>query len=263
MTENNKPAVLVTGGTSGIGLAIAKAYAIQNYDVVVTCNQENKNEDKLSKLFSGENLILPLIVKSDVSVDNDVIDLMEIIKANTGEIDVFISCANNECPVRSIDDYIEEDFLNSLDSSTWPLVNIPKQMKKILGRYPRYVIGLSSDVTDRFMPDYDFLAANKHIMEILVRYLNHHFYSEGTIFNIIRTQPILAGVLTADQNRNIAGNPEKYDLEALALTPDEFAKTVVMLTSGLMDSIRGQTINADRGFSFAAGIFGLYNVNLS
>ena len=113
------------------------------------------------------------------------------------------------------------------------------------------------------MPNYDFLAANKHIMEILVRYLNHHFYSQGTIFNIIRTQPNLAGALATGQDQNIAINLEKYDLEALSLSPDEFAKTVVMLTSGLMDSVRGQTINADRGFSFAAGIFGLYNVNLS
>ena len=138
MTENKKPTVLVTGGTCGIGMAIAKAYARQNYDVVVTCNQENNDENVFSGIFSGENLTSPLVVKSDVSVNSDVIELMEIIKEKTGEIDVFVSCVNNECPVHSIDDYIEEDFLNSLESSSWPLINYPIHMKKYLGRYPRY-----------------------------------------------------------------------------------------------------------------------------
>ena len=263
MTENTKPAVLITGGNTGIGLAIAKAYSMQNYTVAVTTCPGSENPDELSNQFTNENLELPLVLQSGFLNDDDITSQMEIIREKIGTIDVLISAAKKDFPVTSLDDYLEEEFLNSIESCSWPIVNYPRLMKKILGRYPGYVIGISSGAIDTVIPGYDFNAANQHLMEIMVRYLNHHFYPEGIIFNIVRTPPILSGSGQDKSDTELSRHLEDYDRYGPSLSPDEFAKTLIMLTSGMMDSIRGQTINADRGFSFAAGMFGLYNVKLS
>ena len=40
----------------------------------------------------------------------------------------------------------------------------------MFGRYPRYVVGLSSGGPDAFYKNYDFVAASKAVMETLCRY---------------------------------------------------------------------------------------------
>ena len=69
--------IVITGGTSGLGLALAEKYKKQGDNVFV-----------LARSASGENAIA-----CDVSVESDVIKAFEKLKSQIGQIDVLINNA--------------------------------------------------------------------------------------------------------------------------------------------------------------------------
>ena len=59
--------VFITGGSRGIGKAIAKKFAQNGYDVIVNYVSENTNLEELEKeLKNGQEEIRTLFVKGDV-----------------------------------------------------------------------------------------------------------------------------------------------------------------------------------------------------
>jgi 3-oxoacyl-[acyl-carrier protein] reductase len=78
--------VLVTGGSLGIGLATAKLLREKEAKVIIT----GRNKERLEKAASDHDLI-PIV--SDISDENDVLNLFEEIKAKFGSLDVLINNA--------------------------------------------------------------------------------------------------------------------------------------------------------------------------
>lgn len=86
MKHSNKK-VLITGGSSGIGLAIAKKFLDNNNIVIIT----GRNLAKLEKVKAEYPKLH--IFQSDVTVDAEVRILTDIIKQEFGGIDVLINNA--------------------------------------------------------------------------------------------------------------------------------------------------------------------------
>ena len=86
--------VFITGGSRGIGKAIAKKFAQNGYDVIVNYVSENTNLEELEKeLKNGQEEIRTLFVKGDVT---DVASCTEMVKQITkefGKLDVVINNA--------------------------------------------------------------------------------------------------------------------------------------------------------------------------
>lgn len=102
---------LVTGGTSGIGKEIVKEL-IEKGCKVITCysfNEENANI--LEKEINSENL---LIVKCDVSDENQVISMMKQIKDRFGSLDYLVNNAGTFID-NLIKDFSMDDFKKVLD----------------------------------------------------------------------------------------------------------------------------------------------------
>ena len=102
---------LVTGGTSGIGKEIVKEL-LEKGCKVITCyhdNEEAANETK--EEFNNEDL---LIIKCDVSNEEEVINMFNIVKEKFGSLDYLVNNAGT-----FIDNYIKDfdinDFKKLLD----------------------------------------------------------------------------------------------------------------------------------------------------
>ncbi|WP_367388777.1 SDR family oxidoreductase [Lewinella sp. LCG006] len=79
--------VLITGGSSGIGLALAKQFLANDYTVIVT----GRNLQKLEQVKADIPAIH--IAQSDVTEDNDVKELAMQLQQKFGGIDVLINNA--------------------------------------------------------------------------------------------------------------------------------------------------------------------------
>jgi NAD(P)-dependent dehydrogenase (short-subunit alcohol dehydrogenase family) len=259
MSDTNKQrVVLITGGTKGIGKEIAFKFAEHGDQCVITYGWGSIEEEDIINEFKARNLPPPFLKQADVINNEDTIELLNEIKTRFGRLDVFISNVSFANLVKSIDDYNEGSLLKSIEYSCWPMVEYTRQMRNVFGVYPKYVIGLSSHGPDRFHKNYDFAAATKALNEVLVKYLNYHFYDENVIFNILRTRPVLTDSLLSTLGNEWTEFIGKYDIPGTHIELEEFARVAYMMCSGLMDGIRGQTIIADRGYDFAEGLQRLY-----
>lgn len=108
---NKNKIALVTGGTSGIGKEIVKEL-LNKGCIVITCYHSNEEAAKeTEKEFNNNNLS---ILKYDVSIEEEVIKMFDIIKEKYGKLDYLVNCAGT-----FIDNYIKDfdinDFKKVLD----------------------------------------------------------------------------------------------------------------------------------------------------
>ena len=102
---------LVTGGTSGIGKEIVKKL-IQKGSKVITCYSNNEENAKLLETeINNENL---LVLKCDVSNEQDVIKMMNQIQEKFGNLDYLVNNAGTFID-NLIKDFNIEDFKKVLN----------------------------------------------------------------------------------------------------------------------------------------------------
>ncbi|MEO8759438.1 MAG: SDR family oxidoreductase [Bacteroidia bacterium] len=258
MSDNKQRVVLITGGTKGIGKEMGLKFAEHGDQVVITYGWGSIEEEDVIKEYTSRGLPAPFLKQADVINNEDTIELLTEIKERFGKLDVFISNVSFTTLVKNMDDYNEAYLLKSIEYSCWPMIEYTRQMKNIFNSYPKYVLALSSHGPDRFHKNYDFAAATKSLNEVLVKYLTYHFYDDGVIFNVLRTRPVITASLLSTLGDEWVEFIAKYDIPGTHIELEEVAKVAYMMTSGLMDGIRGQTITADRGYDFLEGLQRMY-----
>ncbi|MBS1646399.1 MAG: SDR family oxidoreductase [Bacteroidetes bacterium] len=256
--SDNKRVVLITGGTKGIGKEMGLMFAKHGDQVVITYGWGSIEEEDVIKEYTSRGLPAPMLKQADVINNEDTTELLTEIKNKFGRLDVFISNVAFSNLIKKVDDYNEGNLLKSIEYSCWPMIEYTRRAKEIIGAYPKYVLALSSHGPDRFHKNYDYAAATKSLNEVLVKYLTYHFYDEGIIFNVLRTRPVITDSLTSTVGKEWKEFIEKYDIPGTHVELEEVAKVVYMMTSGLMDAVRGQTLIADKGYDFLEGLQRLY-----
>ncbi len=107
---NNKIA-LVTGGTSGIGKEIVIELLSKGCKVITCYSSNEENARNLEKEINNENL---LVVKCDVSKEEQVVDMFKEIKERFGNLDYLINNAGTFID-NLIKDFNIDDFKTVLD----------------------------------------------------------------------------------------------------------------------------------------------------
>ena len=259
MNDFSGKCVLITGGTMGIGLATGMAFARQGARVTLTNRWGTVDEDQLRARFAHEGLPEPRIVTADASREEDTEALLTELRHDFDGVEVFVSNVSMALLVRSLADYSKRSLFKSIEYSAWPLFDYTQKIRNIFGRYPRYVIGLSSAGPDHFRTNYDFVAASKALMEVICRYMNWHLFLEDIRINIIRTSVVRTESLRATFGSEFEGFLERANMGREFMQPEEVAKAILALCSGLMDGVSGQVLLIDRGFTFRDNAMRLYN----
>ena len=251
--------VLITGGTMGIGLATGLAFARQGCRVTLTHKWGTADEDELRARFVREGLPAPDIVGADVTSDEDTDALLARLRQRHEAVEVFVSNVSMALVVKSIDDYAKRSLFKSLEYSAWPLVEYTRRIHDVFGRYPRYVIGLSSGGPDEYFANYDFVAASKAVMEVMCRYLNYRLFDDDVRINVVRARAVRTESLRATFGTEFEEFLERANMTRDLIEPEEVGKAILALCSGLMDGVSGQVLMVDRGVTFRDDLMRLYN----
>ena len=251
-------AVLVTGGTSGIGLATALAFARYGAACTLTYRFGSADEDEVRAKFAALGAPEPLLVQADASNDEHTDELLAELKQRHDAIEVYIANASSVLVVRGFEDYDRRALHKSIDSSAWPMVEYTRKIKQVFGKYPRYVVGMSSTGPDAFSVGYDFVATCKSVMETLCKYMNYRLFDEDIRINILRSRSVKTPSFDSTFGKEFSEFAKRFTREEHFLPAEEVADAALALCSGMMDGVRGQILTVDRGTSFFDNLMRLY-----
>ncbi|RSM73678.1 SDR family oxidoreductase [Kibdelosporangium aridum] len=241
-------AALVTGGTRGLGKAVAMEFARANASVFVTHRWGSVDETELAREFDAVGLPPPVVVEADASDPAATRALMAHIKSKTGQLHAVVSNVSFAKAVNTIDDLKRSSMELSLGYSAWPVVDLVQSAHAAFGSYPRYVMAISSDGAEVCHDMYDQAGVSKAALETLCRYLALRLKPHGVRVNVVR-----AGYVDTPSARAVIGEAvvkkvleERIDI---LMDPHGVGRACVALSSGLLDSVTGHVLRVDEGVS--------------
>jgi glucose 1-dehydrogenase len=252
--------VLVTGGTSGIGQAIAVRFAEYGANVAINYlrspEEAHETDDKVHACLAQvrQTGVRELLVQGDVSSEDDVVRMLKDTVDGLGGIDVLINNAGIQISRPSHD-------LSAADFDKVLAVNLRgsflcarEAIKRFLdAEKPGSIINISSVHQLIPKPDYLGYSASKGGMQNLTRTLALEYAGHG-----IRVNAIGPGATVTPINRAWIEDPVKREMVeshipmARAGTADEMAGVTCFLASDDAAYITGQTIFVDGGLTLFA-----------
>lgn len=241
--SENKVAV-ITGGTRGIGKAIAKIFAQNGYNLVINYVSENTDIESLEKEIKNNNEIL--FVRANVSKFDEAENLIKNAIERFGKIDVLV---NNAGITR--DNLIlrmkEEDFDSVIATNLKGTFNVTKNavsymMKKRTGK----IVNISSVVGVSGNAGQCNYAASKAGIIGFTKSIAKELASRGILANCIAPGFIgtdMTEVLSDAVKENINN---QIPLKRMG-SPEEIAKAVYFLGGEDNTYITGQVLNVDGG----------------
>lgn len=239
---------LVTGGGSGIGLAIAQALLQQGVKVTITGRTETKLHDALSRLNSQHATAVVMDVSDAGSVRQGFAQARE----NFGEIDILINNAGQagSAPFLKTDEALWQQMLavNLTGSFLCSQEALPAMLKAGWGR----IVNVASTAA---LKGYAYAAAYcaaKHGVLGLTRALAVEVAQKGVTVNAV-CPGFTETDIVQDAIRNIVAKTGRTEEEARAelasanpqkrlIQPQEVAQTVVWLCQPSSASQNGQAI---------------------
>lgn len=245
----NKVAV-VTGGASGIGRAIAIAYAEAGAKVVVG----DINEDGLSSLKEelGDRCE---VKKTDVTKEIDITALMDVAVNKFGKIDIGTNCAgaSTPTPILEIDEKTWEQNLNlNLKGIFLSLKHEAKQMKK--QNTKGVIINITSVTASLCAIGLGHYASAKAGADHLTRIAAEEFRELG-----IRVVGIAPGLIRTPLAEIVCDTPDLLNAynanvpSGRAGEVEDVANAAVFLASDAADFINGSIVFLDGGHKANGG----------
>ncbi len=250
----NDKVVLITGGSKGIGKAIALRLALMKpaHVIVSYCLDQEAARKTVSELLElGVNA-------SEIRVDLGRPELLQKmfdeIEETHGRLDVFVSNAARATFKPSTEvKYREWSRMIDLNASAF-LLGSQRAAKLMEINGGGRIIGLSSLGSRFYTPGYMGLGAAKAAIEAMTRYFAVEFASIG-----INVNTVCGGFIDTPSTRLLPDFDEVVDALAERTpakrvgTPEDMAGIVAFLCSPESDWIRGQTLVADGGLSLLVG----------
>ena len=233
--------VLVTGGTSGIGHAIASAFAAAGADVTVTGTHPDagRYERDLSA-FSYR----PLEVRDHGAVED--------LAAAFDRLDVLVNNAGANFP-DGRDEWDPDGFAAALDLNVEGAMRLTMGLRAALGTSTMAggasVVNLVSMTAFRSTTIVPGYAAAKAALLTLTRNLAAHWAGEG-----IRVNAVAPGLIDTPMTAPMKAFPQLLETElARGIlprmgTPEEVASAVLYLSSEAAAFITGSTLAVDGGY---------------
>lgn len=249
---HNKTA-LITGASSGIGRATAKAFAALGASVVLAARREADLSELVSEIESqgGE----ATSIKTDVSVAKDVERMVAHAIEKYGRLDFAVNNAGTEGKFAGIVEMLEQDWDEVLAINLkGPFLCMQHEAKAMLaGASGGAIVNVGSVNSFLGFPGGSAYAASKHALIGLTSSVSAELAPQGIRVNLVC--PGFIDTPMHHRGRAILGD-ELFDgvLQQRVHTrragrPEEVAHSIIFLCSDEASYITGTTLTPDGGFT--------------
>jgi len=241
---NNK-VVIVTGSSRGIGKATIIEFAKKGFNVVINYNNSKKEAKDLKELVESNYKVKALVIKANVTNENEVKEMVESTIKEFGKIDALVNNAGIVYD-RDFNDIKIAEFEEVLKVNVIGAFIVSREVSKYMPNSSAIVNVSSINGTKTISPESLDYNISKIGLQSLTRDLAFQFKPS------IRVNAIAVGWADTDMNKDlpkeyVEEETNKIYLERFAST-EEIAKTIYFLSSSDSSYINGEIITIDGGY---------------
>ena len=241
----NRKCVLITGST-GLASEIIDIYAKNNYNVIMTYLNHERESKELEKRIKEKYNIETLCIKCDISNENDIINLKNKVLEKFNTLDVLVNNASI-CNDTTFDMKTKDNFMKILEVNLVGTFLMCKYFGNIMYENKSgNIINISStngiDTYYEYSLDYDASKAG-------VINLSHNIASHYAPY--VRVNTICPGWINTNMNNNMDDEFKKQEESKILLkrfaSPKEIANVIYFVTSDEASYINDSVIRIDGG----------------
>ena len=238
---------LITGGTTGIGLATAKLFLQEGARVAITGQNAERVAEAGAALGSGA-----IAIRADVSSASDMAAVAKRLRTEFDGLDIVFANAGIAKPVP----FAEVDDANideQIDVNFKGVIYTIQQALPILRR-PASIVITSSTVIEQGVPGFSVYSATKAAVRSLARTLSAELVGQGVRVNVISPGPIETPIfgklgLSAEVLEQTAEQISAKVPVGRFGSAEEIAKAVLFLASDDSSYILGENLLVDWGMA--------------
>ncbi len=239
---------IITGGDSGIGKAIAIAFAREGADVVISYLSDKEDEDAVdTALYVKETGRKCLLVKGDITDEKHCKKIVSTTVDEFGRVDILVNNAAFQMARQSLQEIPEEEWRYTFD------VNIHAMFYLCKAAEPHMKPGssiINTTSVNAYNPSDDLLpyAATKAAIQNFTANLSQIFlqHNKGIRVNAVAPGPVWTPLIPATKWEDVDTFGENTPLGRPG-QPAEIAPSFVFLASEESSYISGATLPATGG----------------
>jgi NAD(P)-dependent dehydrogenase (short-subunit alcohol dehydrogenase family) len=244
--EQKRKIAIVTGGASGIGLAIATEFVKNNIETIVI----GRDQDKLDK--AKEQLgDLCETISFDLGKREAIPQLIQEISNRRGRIDILVNNAGINMK-KEFCEVTDEDFDTVLHTNLKSVFSISREVAKVMIEAGGgSIINISSMASQYGIPKVIAYTASKTALDGMTRAMATELSPKG-----IRVNSIAPGFIATDMSAKALNNDPERKQKVISRTPighlgepSDIGTTAVFLVSDAAKYITGVILPVDGGNS--------------
>ena len=246
MTRFDGASVLITGGSRGIGRAIARRFAgLGAARIAIGYLRADRSAEETAEELRGLGAE-PVLVRGNVASERVASEV-----AALGPLDVLVHNAATGV-IRPALETEDKHFDWTLAANARALLSLARAAAPSM-RAGSSIVGVSSLGSTRVLENYVLVGTSKAALEAIVRYLAVELAPRDIRVNAVSAGVVETGALDYFPNREqmLTSSLQRTPAGRL-VEPEDVARAVCFLCSPDAEMVRGQTLVVDGGFSLLA-----------
>ncbi|QVK07109.1 SDR family oxidoreductase [Mycoplasma mycoides] len=219
-----KPLVVITGASSGIGLACAKYFSNKGYPLLILARRK--------EILDNLNLPNTITAKVDVRDFNQLNDAVKKAESIYGPVDLLI----NNAGIMPMDQYVDqslEDKYNTLDVNIKGVINgMDAVLKSMLKQNHGTIVNISSVAGRYTYSDHSIYNGSKFAVNAITEQVRRELSDTNIRFSLIEPAIVDTNLLSTTKNQKILDSyiARKNSLNG-GLKPEQIAEVIYYIYS--------------------------------
>jgi enoyl-[acyl-carrier protein] reductase III len=244
---------LVTGGSRGIGRAIAERLAAAGADVAINYLRRRNDAAQAEEAVRATG-VRSLLVRGNVAEEEHVERIVGEVVAAWGGIDIVVSNAATGVLRPSLE-LTRKHWQVTIETNALALAALAHHAVPAMPAPPDggRIVALSSLGSRRVIPEYGAVGASKAVLEAIVRQLAAEIAPRGITVNALLAGVVETEALDFFPSRDLIIEMTRTRTPCGRLvTTGEVADAALFLCSPLSRAVTGHTLVVDNGYSIIA-----------
>lgn len=245
---NNKlqgKVAVITGGDSGIGRAVAVAYALEGADIAVMYLDEHEDAAETKKLIEAKGRKC-MTISGDIGEENFCFNAIDQVIKTFGKIDILVNNAGEQHPQNSIEDITKEQLERTFKTNIFAMFYMAKACLKHM-KEGAVIINTSSVTAYKGHETLIDYSSTKGAITTFTRSLAISLAKRNIRVNAVAPGPIWTPLIPASFSEQEVQKFGSNTIMGRPGQPVELAPSYVFLASDASTFITGETIHVNGG----------------